>query len=446
MSPASDKPVPASAVNPEYFSSARTIAQEAVDRARSQLAGSLGTEGWEGQHFLQLIADKKLILHARAIGPDGQLYGLGVLRGTGEHLVLAGRPGERITVHAQFSSGAEARRFFRAEILGEPPTARSWRPDLQQFATDLAARLGGWSADLRDITLSEHQTQLRDTLWDTGAVSGAFEEHVLHEAAVLTGPRGEQAAVVHRPRYREQFLVALLRPSGLPAHAVEEWASPTLGIAVGSDPAQAAADIQRRLLPRHTHALWRARLAAIDHAATGIQHAMDRWDEVSDSFCDAQGMPLDDDAYGAVQAERDARAWDHVQTLLTHGPAVLETVQARADELAPAMLPGERWSLRALDAALTSTARIHHAWRQADAALPPSSPDAVRQHLLDERNADGWHDATELAAHTPVLIRLGQCLDATTAAAEHRGQQTPRLSAIPPTPPGPVAPPSRPRR
>lgn len=78
--------------------------------------------------------------------------------------------------------------------------------------------------------------------------------------------------------------------------------------------------------------VWQERVYALASAADGIRQASDQWDAVSDSYCDEDGWPVDETGYADGKVARDAAAWEHVETFLAHGPEVLASVRAAANQ------------------------------------------------------------------------------------------------------------------
>lgn len=114
------------------------------------------------------------------------------------------------------------------------PAGLTHRTDLSVFAR--AQRLPGtWTSTYHRHT--DDEFPLDHGVWDTGEPSWAVGQR-LGQHAVLDGPDRQQRYVLDRQRSPGQFLV------------------------VPSDPARAAADVVRRVLPRHQHAL-----AAVRHNA-----------------------------------------------------------------------------------------------------------------------------------------------------------------------------------
>jgi hypothetical protein len=221
---------------------------------------------------------------------------------------------------------------------------------------------GSWIAVAERFTERFQQHQATERLWDTGHLDWAVSEFVHDETALLIGPRDELLVVFDRPLRRDQFLVGAIAPPSVDGNL--RLASAPDGIAVSRDPARAAATVSRRLLPRYHQALDNVRLPALAHALEGARAAEAAWDALSDSHCNADGIPLDEDAYGEGQARRDAHAWHHFEAFLFHGPAALTHAEANVDSLATSATVADRWrwQLSTLAGALEGGERIHDAW------------------------------------------------------------------------------------
>ncbi|WP_406220712.1 hypothetical protein [Streptomyces decoyicus] len=130
--------------------------------------------------------------------------------------------------------------------------APAHRTDLQSFAAALAERLPGtWTTNYAQHTSDTDQFDRSWYIWDfQGLVERVDITCVLGHDAILTGPDATRLYVIERPRYPQQFLVAALMPTGIPQEYLAVVESPR-GIAVPSDPARAANQIARRLLPRY---------------------------------------------------------------------------------------------------------------------------------------------------------------------------------------------------
>lgn len=131
------------------------------------------------------------------------------------------------------------------------------RTNLSDFADALAARLHGtWTSEYQRHPRYTDQFPRTEQLWDIGHVNYIVGQYVLRHDAVLHGPDSRRLYVTDRPRYPHQFVVAPLAPDegGVKPHHFDGIEEPT-GIAVSKDPARAAAQVSRRLLPRYDHAL-----------------------------------------------------------------------------------------------------------------------------------------------------------------------------------------------
>ncbi|MEE4543619.1 hypothetical protein V2S66_16765 [Streptomyces sp. V4-01] len=350
--------------------------------------------------------------------------------------------------------------------LRHPAPSRYDPSGLRAFSDGLARRLpGSWSAVTEDyFAYSPAHADVMDRLWDTGPVEWALQDFVHDEAALLNGPGGENFVVLARPLHRGQFLVAALAPPGIdgvlrPIHTPH-------GIAVPGDPVRAAADVERRLLPRYRHAVEAARLPALREAHRLAEQALADWDAVSDSLCDASGMPLDEDAYGIRQAQRDAEAWQPFETFLFHGPGAIDHAKAALPELPLPASTADRWSYQpcSLTAALTEGMAIRDEWESRLTAVldQRTGPDrwVAFNDTLAERNAEGWHAMTVFMDHAPVLHAIAdvereraEFAAVRVAAARARSTTTvPRSGSRLPTPapssppPGPPARPHTPGR
>ncbi|MEU2223045.1 hypothetical protein [Streptomyces sp. NPDC018347] len=199
---------------------------------------------------------------------------------------------------------------------------------------------------------------------------------------------------------------------------------------------------------------WRRHIPALAAAVAGIREASDAWDAVSDSFCDTDGWPVDE--HGKVK--RDAEAWRHVEVFLDHGPEVLAGVRAtaRSADYAEGPISEDlRW-LRGIDATLEHAGQLQREWDQIlvlmDASMP-GSRQLYEGRAKEERNADGWHYADELAIRGPALVRAADHLvrradaeqsvhttRARAALARSASGLRGTMPASPPAPPAPGAP------
>ncbi|MEU9851048.1 hypothetical protein [Streptomyces sp. NPDC047985] len=160
---------------------------------------------------------------------------------------------------------------------------------------------------------------------------------------------------------------------------------------------------------------WRRHLPALASAAASINEASDAWDAISDSLCDADGWPLDDEVYGNGKVKRDAEAWRHAEVFLDHGPEVLAGVRAAADgpDYVEGPISDDLRRLRGIDTTLLRAGAIRHEWDQVMALMDGSQPSVL--HLYQERaeehrNSEGWHYAHELSCQGPALVRAGEYL------------------------------------
>ncbi|MER5215380.1 hypothetical protein ABT063_33750 [Streptomyces sp. NPDC002838] len=139
------------------------------------------------------------------------------------------------------------------------PAGLTHRTDLSAFARALAQRLPGtWTSTYHRYT--DDEFPLDHGVWDTGEPSWAVGQR-LGQHAVLDGPDRQQLYVLDRQRSPGQFLVVPPIPDSFQPHHFRRVDEPG-GIAVPGDPARAAADVVRRVLPRYQHAL-----AAVRHNA-----------------------------------------------------------------------------------------------------------------------------------------------------------------------------------
>lgn len=160
---------------------------------------------------------------------------------------------------------------------------------------------------------------------------------------------------------------------------------------------------------------WRRHIPALASAVAGIRQASDAWDAVSDSFCDTDGWPVDEQGYEDGKVKRDAEAWRHVEVFLDHGPEVLAGVRAAArgaDYVEGPISEDLRW-LRGIDATLEHAGKLQREWDQVMALMDASMPGSRKLYesrAEEERNADGWHYADELAIRGPALVRAADYL------------------------------------
>jgi hypothetical protein len=290
------------------------------------------------------------------------------------------------------------------------------RPNLLRFSRQIAARLPGvWTAAAHRPDPNEPD-QFSE-VWDSQMLEWATAEFDASKSAVLTSSNGDRLLAMAHPRRRADFIVGALAPPGLRNDPVGDEDAP-LAIIVPSDAVRAATVITRRFLPRYDEAVARLRLTALADALDGADQALAEWDAVSDSLCGPDGWPLDADAYGEHQSQRDAVAWQHMQTFLFHGPAVLADARAAMHGLAvgPQVAADWRWRLGALEAALEGGRRVRAEWEAAHPVPPGRLDVGERQQYADgvaERDADGWHYAHEFIVHGPALLDIARVAGAT---------------------------------
>jgi hypothetical protein len=296
----------------------------------------------------------------------------------------------------------------------------------------VAARLPGrWETTHHDVR--SPASAITQFAWDNAQHHDGIPADDPH-AAVLDGPDGEQLLVTPSPDRPHRFLAGALFPPGT---AIWMRYRPPVAraIAVPDDPARAAAAVTARFLPQYDLALHQLRITAIAHAYGLGETVLASWDALSDSLCDEQGFPLDEEVYGLRQAQRDAQVWTQFSAFLTHGKPLLD----RADAQLPDLYDHPD------DAPLRQ--RYQYALRQLRNAHTRGL--AVRFPIpgkVAERDAEIWHEMTEWLAHTPYLLTLARQAgpapripQPSHSRARHTGRQQP---AAPP----PGALPGRPHR
>ncbi|MFJ8602219.1 hypothetical protein ACIREM_26595 [Streptomyces shenzhenensis] len=162
-------------------------------------------------------------------------------------------------------------------------------------------------------------------------------------------------------------------------------------------------------------AAWRVRVQALASAADGIRQASDRWDAVSDSYCDEDGWPVDETGYADGKVARDAAAWEHVETFLTHGPEVLAGVRAAAQpaDYLDGPISADLLRLRGIDSVLQRAGEIRCEWDQVIALMEgsmPGSRELYEERAREIRNSEGWHYADELSYSGAALARAADHL------------------------------------
>ncbi|MFD0279819.1 hypothetical protein ACFVHB_38825 [Kitasatospora sp. NPDC127111] len=305
--------------------------------------------------------------------------------------------------------------------------------DLPSYATALAARLPGtWTA--------EHHQHLDADMADIVSMLalGPLRAADFRSASVLTDPARpigllvteEQLAIGHGYAIRS---IALADGHSCTQQVV---AGEQLELALPADPATAAADIERTLLPLHDRLQARHRLAVLEEALQSAQRALDHWDSISDGLCDDDGWPLDEQIYGDGKVRRDATALAHLQRVLLHADALLQDGHA-AHRLLPPGQEADRtgYFLRTLAGTFEGANRILDEWkpalqRHSRADGTPIEPGHTA--AVEERNAEMWSNIDIWLNAGPVLAALlrGAAVSTEsvgrTAAAEAR---SPRLPA-----------------
>ncbi|WUQ09828.1 hypothetical protein OG259_38110 [Streptomyces sp. NBC_00250] len=160
---------------------------------------------------------------------------------------------------------------------------------------------------------------------------------------------------------------------------------------------------------------WQRHIPALASAIAGIRQASDAWDAVSDSYCDADGWPVDEKGYEDGKVRRDAEAWRHVEVFLDHGPEVLASVHAAAcgADYVEGPISEDLRRLRGIDTALEHAGQLRREWDQIMALMDASLPGSRKLYegrAQEERNADGWHYADELAIRGLALVRAADYL------------------------------------
>lgn len=163
------------------------------------------------------------------------------------------------------------------------------------------------------------------------------------------------------------------------------------------------------------HLAWRRHLPALSSAATGIERASDAWDAVSDSSCDRDGWPIDEEGHADGKVKRDAEAWKHVEVFLAHGPEVLAGIRATASgaDYVEGPVSEDLRRLRGIDTTLERAGQLRHEWDQIMALMDASLPGSrkIYESRAERiRNADGWRYADELSLQGPALVRAADYL------------------------------------
>ncbi|MGW9432997.1 hypothetical protein ACWHA1_34350 [Streptomyces decoyicus] len=163
------------------------------------------------------------------------------------------------------------------------------------------------------------------------------------------------------------------------------------------------------------HLAWRLHVPALASAAAGISRASDAWDAVSDSFCDRDGWPIDEEAYADSKAKRDAEAWKHIEVFLAHGPEVLAGARATASgaDYVEGPISEDLRRLHGIDTTLERAGQLRHEWDQIMALMDASLPGSrkIYESRAERiRNADGWRYTDKLSFQGPALVRAADYL------------------------------------
>lgn len=180
-----------------------------------------------------------------------------------------------------------------------------------------------------------------------------------------------------------------------------------------SSPSPASAEDQ--LSANADHLAWRRHLPALSSAAAGIERASDAWDAVSDSSCDPNGWPIDEESYADGTVKREAEAWTHVEVFLAHGPEVLAGIRATTSgaDYVEGPVSEDLRRLRGIDTTLERAGQLRHEWDQIMALMDASLPGSrkIYESRAERiRNADGWRYADELSFQGPALVRAADYL------------------------------------
>lgn len=211
--------------------------------------------------------------------------------------------------------------------------------------------------------------------------------------------------------------------------------------------------------PTSTNRLaWRRHIPALASATAGIRQASDAWDAVSDSFCDGDGWPVDEQGYEDGKVKRAAEAWKHVEVFLAHGPEVLAGVRAaaRGADYVEGPASEDLRRMRGIDTTLERAGQLQREWDQIIALMDASLPGSRKLYesqAKENRNSDGWHYADELSIRGPALVRAADYLAGRADPEQSSRTEQPRvalarstsdrrgpLPAAPPAPPAPPAP------
>ncbi|MEV6535148.1 hypothetical protein AB0M86_37135 [Streptomyces sp. NPDC051639] len=243
------------------------------------------------------------------------------------------------------------------------------RTDLAVFAAGVADRLPGtWTSEYQRHALYADQFPRTEQLWDTGHVDYIVSQYVLTHDAVLHGPADQRLYVTDRPLFPHQFVVAPLAPVGthIKPHHVAGVEEPN-GIAVPKHPAQAAARVARRLLPRYEQALQTVLTNAANQPEPPHRPAPPQVDQV---------LTLTLYSDGALGAPYDSVPVDARMTLYAHG---FQYHPHQAALLLPTAYGDSGRALHVHGVVQQLTAKgigvnLRHSAPTTSAALPPASP------------------------------------------------------------------------
>ncbi|WP_445527423.1 hypothetical protein [Streptomyces cyslabdanicus] len=243
------------------------------------------------------------------------------------------------------------------------------RTDLSAFAVGLAARLPGtWTSEYQRYAQYADQLPRTVKLWDNGHVDYIVSQYVLTHDAVLHGPADQQLYVADRPRYPHQFVVAPLTPASthIKPHHFAGVAEPN-GITVPKDPARAAAEVTRRVLPRYEQALHTVLDNAVHQPEPPHRPAPPQVDQV---------LTLTLYGDGALGAPYESVPVEARMTLYAHG---FQYHPHQAAFLLPTAYGNTRRALVVHGVVQQLTAKgigvnLRHSAPTINAALPPTSP------------------------------------------------------------------------
>jgi hypothetical protein len=273
----------------------------------------------------------------------------------------------------------------------------------------------GWTAEPVYLPSPDVQFRQGSAVWDSGSLREAFARSLPQECAALKGSDRITLLLTMHPVVAGRVIGGCLRPAELDAPSAEADGVPIpSAIDLPHDPLLAAIAIRQRLLPARARALWAARSTALRRAVAGIEDAEDRWDAVSDSLCDQDGWPLDDEVYGRRKALRDLDAWSSAQLYLEHGPDVLATVRRvmTPSDRALSELHKELPRLERLEAALSAAAPLRQRWDTVRDFLEEHAPrdTGLRHRAAESAAADGWDCASEISLAGRSLARVAERL------------------------------------